>query len=139
MNQPIKIHIAVAVITQNACMLIQLRDDDPNIVAPGCWGLFGGHIEVNETPNEAVLRELHEEIGWKPKEINFWFKYETDEYSINVFKVNLNVDIKKLNLYEGQDVKLATYSELRKGKIWSHLLSEYRDCAPIIRKVIDHI
>lgn len=31
----------------------------------GCWCTFGGRIEQSETPAEAVMRELYEELGIK--------------------------------------------------------------------------
>jgi len=31
-------------------ILLQLRDFNPRIVYPGCWGFFGGTVETNETP-----------------------------------------------------------------------------------------
>ena len=38
--------------------LMQLRDDNPSIVFPGHWGLFGGTIEIGESTCEAASREL---------------------------------------------------------------------------------
>ena len=40
-----------------------LRDDVPHIPWPGRWDLPGGAREGLETPEDCVLRELHEELG----------------------------------------------------------------------------
>ena len=43
-------------------ILLQLRDDRPDLLYPGCWTTFGGAVEDGETPDEALHRELLEEI-----------------------------------------------------------------------------
>ncbi|MBF9234329.1 NUDIX hydrolase [Microvirga alba] len=30
---------------------------------PHCWDMFGGHFEVGETPEQALVREFQEELG----------------------------------------------------------------------------
>ncbi len=44
-------------------LLLQQRDDKPNIVQPKKVGLFGGHREAGESYLQCVVREVHEEIG----------------------------------------------------------------------------
>ena len=50
--------VALAMLQRNSCWLLQLRDDIDTILYPGHWGLFGGHVEAGEAPEQAVLREL---------------------------------------------------------------------------------
>jgi len=57
-------HAACAVIVlDDGRYLLQLRDLKPGIFYPGHWGLFGGAIDRDETPEAALRRELQEEIG----------------------------------------------------------------------------
>ncbi len=44
-------------------ILCQLRDNTPGIVCPMMWTCSpGGHVEVGESPRDAVVRELWEEF-----------------------------------------------------------------------------
>ena len=43
-------------------ILLQQRDDRPDLRFPGCWATFGGAVESGESPDEALRRELLEEI-----------------------------------------------------------------------------
>jgi 8-oxo-dGTP pyrophosphatase MutT (NUDIX family) len=57
-------HAACAIIVlDDGRYLLQLRDLKPGIFYPGHWGLFGGAIDGDETPEAALRRELQEEIG----------------------------------------------------------------------------
>jgi len=58
---------AVSVIPINAegKILLQLRDDRPDINYPNCWTIFGGAVESNETPDQAIQRKLLENIEFE--------------------------------------------------------------------------
>ncbi len=43
-------------------ILLQLRDDRPDLLYPNCWTTLGGGVEDGETFDEAIRRELLEEI-----------------------------------------------------------------------------
>ena len=56
-------------------VLLQLRDNKPNILYPNQWVLPGGGIEKNEAPKEAVKREIKEELEIKLKKFKLFKKY----------------------------------------------------------------
>ena len=64
------LEIAVAMLERQEQWLLQLRDDIPGIVHPGTWGLFGGHLDPGETPEQAAIRELQEELCITPTDIS---------------------------------------------------------------------
>ena len=50
---------------------LQERDDKLEINCPGLWGLFGGTATKNESLEEAVKREVFEELLILPKKVDF--------------------------------------------------------------------
>ncbi|MDA0811654.1 MAG: NUDIX domain-containing protein [Verrucomicrobia bacterium] len=55
--------VAAIIISDDGRYLLQHRDDIPGIWYPNHWGCFGGAVDDGETPNEAIRRELTEELG----------------------------------------------------------------------------
>ncbi len=53
----------VILIRKDRAIILQVRDDIPTISNPGCASTFGGHIEPDEEPIDAALREVNEETN----------------------------------------------------------------------------
>ncbi len=135
-----KHEVALAVLERDDAWLLQLRDDLGSILHPGHWGLFGGHLDLGETPAEAVHRELLEEINWIPASpLEHLFTTQNGPDSAHIFRGALSVPLEHLTLLEGQDFKLTSKSELRQGSIWSDRCCEMRPIAPGLDQVIKRL
>lgn len=58
--------IAVALIHREGRLFLQRRSVRARIL-PGLWELPGGKIEPGESPEQALSRELEEELRWRPE------------------------------------------------------------------------
>jgi len=56
-SEEIRLGTAIAAIFSNKKILLELRSDVT------LWGLFGGRLDVGETPQECACREFFEETG----------------------------------------------------------------------------
>ena len=74
MALPVQSVICASALLLNADrhILFQQRDNTPTIHFPNYWALLGGHVEPDETPDQAVARELCEEIEYTGH--LFWWK-----------------------------------------------------------------
>lgn len=130
------LQIAVAVLEQEGRWLLQLRDDIPGIIFPGTWGLFGGHLDPGETPEQGLRRELLEEIGWRAEGLSPWFEHRDPQRVLHVFRGGLTVALADLRLSEGQDMALASRQDMESGQVWSPKLGEPRPLAPSLQRAL---
>ena len=133
------VEVALAMLHRDGRWLMQLRDEIPDIVAPGCWGLFGGHLDPGETPEQALRRELLEEINWQPPAVELVMVHHIHRRTAHVFQAELSVPLEQLQLLEGQDLGLISPEELLSGSIWSAKLSSHRPLADGLLEVMQHV
>jgi len=57
--------VAVALILDRGRCFVQRRDPGARS-CPGLWEFPGGKLEPQESPRAALLRELREELDWRP-------------------------------------------------------------------------
>ncbi len=97
---------AIILENDNGEFLLYLRDNKPGIPFPDHWDLIGGHVEEGETPDEALVREVKEEIDIDLKEYTFYKKYECltgDAYENikYIYYGKINLPIGEVTLLEG--------------------------------------
>ncbi len=119
-----------AIIFENSSgeMLFYMRDNKPDIPFPNHWDLFGGHVEEGETPDEALVREVKEELNIELKEFKFFKEYlclEGDAYpNIKyIYSGTIDIPIEKITLLEGDHAKYFKRDEIRNIKFANILKS----------------
>jgi mutator protein MutT len=105
------IPVSSGLIIQNNKVLIGLRSENDN--GGGLWEFPGGKIEINESSEEAVVRELNEEldiVARKPKKImQYSHRFKNLIFDISFFEViSFKGSIKKVVHDELEWVDLAS-------------------------------
>lgn len=101
-------------------ILMQLRDERPDIDQPCRWGFFGGQIDRLERPSNAVKRELFEELCIKPYRLKFISReYLIDFKRIYIYAYTFDFSPfqKKIKLNEGMGMQLVSLKDLKYGRI----------------------
>ena len=84
------VDVAAAVITRNDGQYL-LGQRGPGTFYPGYWEFPGGKVEPGETPRDALVRELHEELGIEVVEATPWIVrehvYEHAHVRLHFFRV----------------------------------------------------
>lgn len=128
--------VAVAILYQEGQFLMQLRDDNPEILYPGHWGFFGGHLDPGETPEQGLMRELEEEIGYQPSRVELFCQNQEPHVERNVFHAPLTVPLATLVLSEGLDLSLVSPEAVRLGRALSPRLREERPLGAVHRQLL---
>jgi 8-oxo-dGTP diphosphatase len=97
--------------------LLALRDNKSSIPFPNHWDLIGGHVEEGETPEEALVREVKEELDIDISEYSFYKKvecltgdaYENIKY---IYTGKINIPIEEITLLEGERAQYFSRDEI---------------------------
>jgi 8-oxo-dGTP diphosphatase len=108
-----------AIILENARgeFLLALRDNKSWIPFPNHWDLIGGHVEEGETPEEALVREIKEELDIDFTDYRFYKRFEC--YTGDVFENEkyiytgrIDIPIEEITLLEGQYARYFSKEEI---------------------------
>ncbi len=128
--------VAIAILYRQDQFLMQLRDNIPTIIYPGYWAFFGGHLDPGETPEQAVKRELLEEIGYNPPVISPFRCYSDSEVIRHVFHAPLTVELNQLVLTEGWDMGFLTPEQIKRGSCYSEKAGQERPLGRPHQKIL---
>jgi 8-oxo-dGTP diphosphatase len=109
--------VAIILVNHRGEVLLQLRDNNPNISFANSWTLLGGVLEPHETPEQAAQRELLEETAihsnlshWK----TYKRKHQKRKFTIeqHVYTGTTQQETSEMTLGEGQALKFFKREEL---------------------------
>lgn len=82
-------------------VLLQLRDDKPDIESPDLWSLFGGGLDEGESPEAGMLREVEEEIGFRVRHYRPLMVFEGWGGRFHIYLAAVTEPLERLTLTEG--------------------------------------
>ena len=113
------------------------------------WTQPGGHIEGNETPEEAVLREVYEETGLRVRLLGERFPREDDfirplgiqknRKTMNDGETHMHIDIIYAAVPNDDNMPVLNKEESDDIGWFSREELEYIDCFPDIKITMDYI
>lgn len=105
MDKITKLGVCVIIQNQNNDFLLHLRDNNTSRW-PNNWCLIGGGIEDNESPKQAIIREVKEETGIKINKPVYIKTIKIDaEWDSIIFHVSIDTSNQKIVTYEGKKLK----------------------------------
>ncbi|MFZ1518134.1 MAG: NUDIX domain-containing protein [Ignavibacteriaceae bacterium] len=108
----------IILLNSNNEVLLLLRDDKVDIPFPNMWDIPGGKVEDGESPEQALRREMTEEMSIKNLgEINMFKILTSENITDNIFWKRLNLNLEEIDLKEGQRIEYFNLERIRKTKL----------------------
>jgi 8-oxo-dGTP pyrophosphatase MutT (NUDIX family) len=111
-------YAGVIIVLPDTRIVLQQRDDKPEILHPGGITTFGGQVEINESFEDAAIREMAEELKLsldrlRLRSLGYTRKVELDGSVTlcNIFVVDLNI-LENVVQQEGKELYIATKAEI---------------------------
>ena len=116
--------VVVILIDKQQRIAMQLRDNNPTLPAANQWGLFGGLLNQGENPQDAVLREIKEELNIQlnPIKLSLLRKHYIPEQNLTtwIFHYLVTDELEHARLYEGQAWDFISKDDARVNDIGLH-------------------
>lgn len=99
-------------------ILFQLRDENGR--NPNKWGIFGGGIKKGETPINALIREIKEELQINISATDIIKRSKLPLINYYIYEIRLKNNPKKSQLKEGKDMRFMRKKEFMrlKNALW---------------------
>ena len=122
---------AIILINNENKTLLLLRDDRIDIPFPNMWDIPGGKVEIGETPDQAIRREMNEELGIKDLgEINLFKIISSPKITDYIFWKRLIINTNEIVLNEGQRIEYFDFNKIRRTELafnYNSALEEFYD------------
>ena len=101
-------------------ILLMLRDDEKIIPYPNTWYIPGGVVEDGEIVEEALFREVKEELNLKAESCSLIRIYDWEEKQEYIYRVKLELEPGKVTLGEGQKIRFFSEKEILNMELAFH-------------------
>jgi mutator protein MutT len=105
---------SLIIVNDRRQIVLLLRDDIQEIPYPNMWDIPGGAVERGESPKEAIIREIDEEMEIKLDDVSLFSVIPFDDRTEYTYWIKLNLDLEKIHLTEGQRLKWFEENEIKK-------------------------
>jgi len=111
------INVKIILINPRKEIFLLHREDKPDIDVPNKWSFVGGALKEGESPQQGIIRETKEEIGFDVKDISLFKEYDNAEIKRYIFVGTIDKEISELILTEGDNMNFFTIEKALKMDI----------------------